>query len=374
MGERPSVAVIGTRGYPSYYGGLETAVRKLAPFLAERGWEVTVHGRAGTTRPDDPARDPRVRTVAVWAMERKSLSNLSSGLASTVRLVRDPPDAALVMSTAVGFWLPLLRLRRIPTVVNTDGIEWERDKWGRLAKAVLFAGAWMTARFGDELVFDAHAIEAYWARRFHRSGHYIPYGGEPHPAPAPPEGLRRGEYILLVARFVPENTVAEFLVAAERLAADHPVVLVGSTGWGGALDDDAARLAASTPAIRWLGHVSDEETLNGLYANAGVYFHGHSVGGTNPSLVQAMASGIPIVARDTVYNREVLGETGVFCDPDPASIESAIRAVMDDPDARSRLGRDNQLRAQTMFTWDGVCGEYERVLRLALSRGRSRPR
>lgn len=367
MGHRPTVAVIGTRGYPSYYGGLETAVRKLAPYLAEHGWDVTVHGRHGTTRDDDPNRDPRVTSVAVWAMERKALSNLSSGLASTLLLLRRPPDVALVMSTAVGFWLPLLRLRGIPTVVNTDGIEWERDKWGRLAKSVLYAGAWMTARFGSDLVFDARAIEKYWNQRFGRAGHYIPYGGEPHPAPPPLEGLRAEEYVLLVARFVPENTVGEFFAAAESLARDHPVVLVGSTGWGGGLDDDAASLARTHPSIRWLGHVADEDTLNGLYANAGVYFHGHSVGGTNPSLVQAMASGTPIVARDTVYNREVLGETGVFCSPDPRSIETAVRAVMDDPDARSRMGRDNQLRAQSFFTWEAVCSAYEDVLRGALT-------
>jgi len=168
---------------------------------------------------------------------------------------------------------------------------------------------------------------------------------------------------------VPENTVAEFLEAARSIAGDHPVVLVGSTGWGGGLDDDAASLARTHPSIRWLGHVADEATLNGLYANAGVYFHGHSVGGTNPSLVQAMASGAPIVARDTVYNREVLGETGLYCSPDPQSIETAIRSVMEDPDARSRMGRDNQLRAQSYFTWEAVCSAYEDVLRDALTGG-----
>ena len=368
MAHAPSVVVVGTRGYPSYYGGLETAVRKLAPYLVEHGWDVTVHGRRDGTRDDDPNRETRVHSVPVWALESKSLSNLSSGLASTLKMLRDPPDVALVMSTAIGFWLPLLKLRGIPTVVNTDGIEWERDKWGRLAKSVLLAGAWMTARFGDELVFDARAIERYWNERFHREGHYIPYGGESLPPPAPFDGLTARGYVLLVARFVPENTVSEFLAAADRLAGDFDVVLVGSTGWGGGLDDDAAHLAAAHPRVHWLGHVSDEETLNGLYANAAVYFHGHSVGGTNPSLVQAMASGTPIVARDTVYNREVLGDTGVYCTPDPESIEAVVRHVMSDPDARSRMGRDNQLRAQSHFTWATVCADYEAVLRLTLDR------
>lgn len=366
------VAIIGTRGYPSYYGGLETAVRRLAPFLADRGWDVTVHGRRDGIRQDDPGRDPRVHSVPVWALESKSLSNLSSGLASALALLRRPPDIALVMSTAIGFWLPLLKLRRIPTVANTDGIEWERDKWGRLAKAVLFAGAWLTARFADALVFDARAIEQYWQRRFHRDGWYIPYGGEPLTEPPIPPGLEPHRYILLVARFVPENTVAEFLQAAERLAADYPVVLVGSTGWGGELDDIAAHLQAAHSNVHWLGHIADERTLNGLYANAAVYFHGHSVGGTNPSLVQAMASGTPIVARDTVYNREVLGESGVYCEPDPASIERAIRRVLEDPDALSRMGRDNQLRAQTHFTWERVCADYEQVLLTTLQRSRPR--
>ena len=102
MAHAPTVAVVGTRGYPSYYGGLETAVRKLAPYLVERGWEVTVHGRRDGTRDDDPGRDGRVNSVPVWALESKSLSNLSSGLASTLRLLREPPDVALVMSTAIG--------------------------------------------------------------------------------------------------------------------------------------------------------------------------------------------------------------------------------------------------------------------------------
>lgn len=367
-----SVTVIGTRGYPSYYGGLETAVRKLAPHLASHGWDVTVHGRRGGTRDDDPNRDTRVHSVPVWALESKSLSNLSSGFASTMLLLREPPDVALVMSTAIGFWLPLLRLRGIPTVANTDGIEWERDKWGRLAKFVLLSGARLTARFADALVFDARAIERYWQEHFHREGWYIPYGGEPLAEPPLPEGLTAHSFVLLVARFVPENTVAEFLRAAEHLADDYPVVLVGSTGWGGELDDAAARLQSSHPGVRWLGHIADEETLNGLYANAAVYFHGHSVGGTNPSLVQAMASGTPIVARDTVYNREVLGETGVFCEPTPEAIERAIRAVMGDPDARSRMGRDNQLRAQSHFTWEQVCADYEQVLLTTLRGSRRR--
>ena len=130
----PSVAIIGTRGYPSYYGGFETAVRNLAPYLADRGWAVTVYGRPGATKLDDSTRDGRVRVIETWGIETKSLSTLTFGMTAALHAAREKPDVALVMNCANGYWLPLLRRAGIPTVMNVDGIEWDRAKWGRLAK------------------------------------------------------------------------------------------------------------------------------------------------------------------------------------------------------------------------------------------------
>ncbi|MDN5557827.1 MAG: glycosyltransferase [Ruaniaceae bacterium] len=357
----PRVAITGTRGYPAYYGGLETAVRKIAPFLAEHGWDVTVHSRPGFS-PEHG--DLRVHNKPVWALESRSLSNLSSGLASTLSLLRDPPDVALVMSTASGFWLPLLKLRGIPSVVNTDGIEWERDKWGALAKRVLHAGAWMTGKFGTHLVFDAEAIKDYWGTHFKRSGTFIPYGGDDVVDLTLPEGIEPGTFVLMVARLVPENTVYEFFDAVPQLAQRAPIVLVGSTGWGGDLDERAANLAATHPNVTWLGHVADETLLDSLYANCVVYFHGHSVGGTNPSLVQAMAAGAPTVARDTVYSREVLGPDAPLVTP--SEITTTIEALLDDPERRALLSAANIERAHERYDWTDVCQRYEDVLRLVL--------
>ena len=104
----PSVAVLGTRGYPSYYSGFETAVRKLAPYLASTGWDVTVYGRPGATRPDDPERDTRIVTRVTRGLETKSASTLSYGLTSVLDAAAHRPDAALVMNVANGYYLPLL--------------------------------------------------------------------------------------------------------------------------------------------------------------------------------------------------------------------------------------------------------------------------
>lgn len=357
-----SVAIIGTRGYPSYYGGFETAVRKLAPYLADHGWDVTVYGRAGSTKPDDPARDARVRSRLTRGLQTKSLSTLSYGLTAAVDSFRQRPDVALVMNVANGFFLPILKSRQIPTVVNVDGIEWERDKWSAIGKAVFHAGARWTARYADRIIYDAKEIGRRWDNEFGVSGDFIPYGGDvPDSLPVEP-GLKSGQYVLVVARFVPENTLPEFIAAADTLAERFDVVFVGSAGYGGLLDEQVQALADRSPRVRWFGHIADDKRLLALWQHAGAYFHGHSVGGTNPALVQAMAAGAPIVARDTVYNREVLGETGVFTAPRPEAIVQTVATLLQSPENQSRYSRLAQQRAREHYSWDGVCAAYEASL------------
>ncbi|MDF3308853.1 DUF1972 domain-containing protein [Rhodococcus sp. T2V] len=363
---RRSVAIIGTRGYPSYYGGFETLIRRLAPCLVEKGWDVTVYSRPGATVPADPARDRRVVVRNTIGFESRSLSTLSYGLTSCLDAAVKKPDVALVLNVANGFWLPALKSRGIPTVVNVDGIEWERAKWGKGARKVFRTGASLTARYATRLVVDSLEIKRRWENDFHREGDFIPYGGD-FVAPLPPvEGLTPKKYVLMVARFVPENTVVEFFEAAEVLSRDRDVVIVGSSGYGGELDEQVRALAHRNERITWMGHVSDDRKLFSLWQNAGAYFHGHSVGGTNPALVQAMACQAPIVARDTVYNREVLGDAGRFVAAEPSEIVTTVMDVIADS-AGQQVMRDRALqRAYDYYTWEDVCQRYEESLLAAI--------
>lgn len=360
---RPSVAIIGTRGYPSYYGGFETLIRNLAPELANMGWDVTVYGRRGGTRPDDSGADPRVTARETRGLETRNFSTLSYGLSSAIDAGARRPDVALVMNVANGYVLPILKARRIPTLVNVDGLEWERDKWSPLAKRVFRLGARCTARWASGLVFDAQAIATYWDQTFGATGTYIPYGGDVPPPLAVPEGLSHRGYVLMVARFVPENSVNEFFQAVPSIAAQHPVVIVGSSGYGGELDNVARSLATKYESVKWLGHVSDDPLLLSLWQHAGVYFHGHSVGGTNPALVQAMAARSPILARDTVYNREVLGQAGKFVSADPEAIAREVLQLMDHRSELDEICIANARRAEDRYSWKQVCNDYERALR-----------
>ncbi|MDQ0000839.1 glycosyltransferase involved in cell wall biosynthesis [Pseudarthrobacter sulfonivorans] len=326
---------------------------------------MTVYGRKGSTKTGDSQRDMRVRSVNTLGLDNKSLSTLTFGLTSVIHAVIYKPDVALVMNVANGFWLPLLRLRGIPSVVNVDGIEWERAKWGRLAKFVFKLGAKMTAKFATALISDSEEIRRRWCSEFHRDSVFIPYGGEfPDVLPVV-DGLRSGGYALMVARFVPENTVAEFFAACESLAKDFPVVIVGSSGYGGDLEVAAGELVRKYPNVSWLGHVSDDAKLMSLWQHAGAYFHGHSVGGTNPALVQAMACGAPVVARQTAYNLEVLGRSDFQVSPEPAKLESGLRRMLSNPEEREESKAFNRNRAWSHYNWPGVCQAYEQTIGLS---------
>jgi glycosyltransferase involved in cell wall biosynthesis len=267
------------------------------------------------------------------------------------------------MNVANGYFLPLLKARGIPTLVNVDGLEWERAKWSPLAKRVFLAGAKCTAKWATQLVFDSRAIETYWQHTFGVQGIFIPYGGDVPPPLPVPEGLTHRGYVLIVARFVPENSVPEFFEAIPAIATKHPVVIVGSTGYGGELDDAARRLAACHSSVTWLGHVTNDPLLLALWQHAGVYFHGHSVGGTNPALVQAMAAGAPILARDTVYNREVLGSAGRFVAADPDAIARVVAQLMDGQTELDEVCQANVRRAEQHYSWKKICNDYEHALR-----------
>ncbi len=360
----PSVAIIGTRGYPSFYGGFETAIRKIAPYLADQGWDVTVYGRRGALQSAPHDFDTRIINRVTLGLETKSLSTLSYGLTASLDAAARRPDVALVMNVANGYFLPLLRARGIPTLVNVDGIEWKRAKWSPLAKRVFRMGAKGTARWATRLIFDARAIESNWKNDFDVEGTFIPYGGDTSEALPLPEGMKRRKYVLLVARFVPENSVPEFFAAVPHISARYPVVIVGSSGYGDDLDDAARRLSDDNPAVTWLGHVNNDRLLHALWQHAGVYFHGHSVGGTNPALVQAMALGAPVVARDTLYNREVLGtSSNLFVSANAEAIATAVLQMMDDEATLERASGENCKRAQDFYSWAQVCEGYEGALR-----------
>jgi glycosyltransferase involved in cell wall biosynthesis len=358
-------AILGSRGFPSTYGGYETLVRYLARYLVQAGHEVTVYCRAR----DEGRRiwvTESVRCIATLGYDSKSFSTLTFGMTATLDATYRRFDSILVLNIANGFWFPALRVARTPFAVNTDGIEWERGKWSRFGRATFRAGASLTARYADALVCDSIAIGEIWKEMSGRDSTFIPYGApvlsDIGRARLTAAGLGDKPYVLVVARLAPENNVDLTLDALDLLGDDAPhAVIVGSANFDSSIE---VRLRAmqSQGRITWLGHVDDQHLLAELWANSAVYVHGHSVGGTNPALLQALGAGAPTLALDTPFNAEVLPHLEQRFPRDARVLADRIKAVSASQSVRADLSNRGRAIVRDRYSWDDVCRRYTDLL------------
>ncbi|WP_226362264.1 DUF1972 domain-containing protein [Pseudonocardia sp. ICBG1142] len=354
------IAMIGTRGVPARYGGFETAVEEIGTRLVRAGHTVTVYCR-GEDRSPTYRGMQRVRLPSV---RRSSIETLSHTAVSVAHLLRHRADVALVFNAANAPLLPLIRAARIPVAVHVDGLEWKRAKWSGNGARYYRAVEKVAVGLADALIADAAAIAAYYRRRHAADSVVLTYGApiiESADAGRLAElGLRPGGFHLVVARMEPENHVDVVVAGYLASRANKPLVVVGSVPYPSSHERHVRDLAGSDPRVRLLGSLWDQELLNSLYAGAASYLHGHSVGGTNPSLLRAMGAGAPVVAWDIEFNREVLAETGRwFASPD--SLAREVEAVEADPVAAARRGADARRRARTVYDWDDVAEGYAQL-------------
>lgn len=358
------IALIGTRGIPAAYGGFETAVEEVGRRLVDRGHRVLVYGREAGTSGNEYL---GMRRVTLPAVRQKALETLSHTALSTAHAVtKARPDAAFVFNAANSPFLPLLRSRRIPVALHMDGLEWRRSKWGGRGKAYYRWAEEFGVRTADAIIADAPGISDYYRHQFDVPSELIRYGA-PLLDQAPLDGigelgLEPGGYHLVVARFEPENHVREIVEGYAASSATKPLVVVGSAPYAAEYTAAIDALAAADSRIRLLGGVYDQDLLDALYHHAFTYLHGHSVGGTNPSLLRAMGAGTAVIAFDVTFNREVLDEQGWYF-ADPAMVSSALEAAESDPRGVDAVARTLRARAAEAFSWDDVADAYEQLAR-----------
>lgn len=352
--------MIGTRGVPAQYGGFETAVEEIGCRLAAEGHRVTVYCR----NPEQSfTRHLGMDLVNLPALRKRSLETLSHTGLSVAHAMHHRPDAAVLFNAGNAPYIPFLKARGIPTAVHVDGLEWKRAKWrGAGARYYRWAERY-AAHSGLPLIADAHGIADHLRDSYGADSHVIPYG-----APILDPGTDRlgelyltpGSYHLVVARLEPENHVDTIVRGYAAAETRHPLVVVGSAPYG---DSHIAeiRAAAVDSDTRFVGAVWDQELLNQLYAGALSYLHGHSVGGTNPSLLRALGCGAPVTAFDVNFNREVTAGHARFFDG-PDSVTSAIRADDQDPMSATRRGEAGRDHAAATYRWDDVAERYLALL------------
>lgn len=376
------IALVGTRGVPAQYGGFETAVEEVGKRLAARGHLVTVYCRrakpaskpagkrgakATEAASNAPPRYLGMELVHLPALRNKQLETLSNTALASIHLAaKHRQDVAIVFNAANAPFLPIFRFRGVPAATHVDGLEWQRAKWGGAGRRYYRVAETLAARWSDALIADAQGIADYYRSEFGAGSDLIRYGAPILVDPASDKlaelDLEPGNYHLVVARFEPENHVDLAVEGYLRSTARRPLVVVGSAPYAGQYIEHIKSLAATDDRVRLLGAIWDQDQLDQLYAHALTYVHGHSVGGTNPSLLRAIGAATAVIAYDVTFNREVLGADGRFF-TDPEGVATAIDAAEADPADATARGRRLQQVAGTTYRWDDVADEYEALCR-----------
>ncbi|RBY94247.1 glycosyl transferase [Blastococcus sp. TBT05-19] len=355
------IAMVGTRGVPARYGGFETAVEEVGRRLADRGHRVTVYCRTAPGQ-ERPARHLGMDLVHLPAARKRSLETLSHSALSVGHLLTHRADAAFVFNAANSPLLPALRAARIPVATHVDGLEWKRAKWGPVGQRYYRVAEALAVRWSDALIADAQGIADYYRSEFGVPTTLLTYGApviSPGTGKLAELGLTPGGYHLAVARFEPENHVDVIVDGYRRSGATKPLVVVGSAPYSDAYTARVHGLADDR--VRFLGGVWDQDQLDQLYAHAYTYLHGHSVGGTNPSLLRAIGAGTAVLAYDVDFNREVIEDSGRFFGS-PADVAALVDAAEADPEQVRRSG----VRARELakgYDWDDVAAGYEQLAR-----------
>lgn len=368
------IAMIGTRGVPARYGGFETAVEEVGRRLVERGHTVRVYTRRS---PGDVSLGTYLGmdVVTLPALRSRHLETLSHTGLSILHLLWRRCDAAFVFNAANAFWLPLVRIGRCPVATHVDGLEWRRGKWGVVGRRYYRVAEREAIRWSDALIADAQGISEYYQEEFGASMELISYGapvlGDTGARRLAQIGIEPGKYHLVVARFEPENHVEMIVRAYVASAARHPLVVVGSAPYADEYTRRVHAAAGGHPRVRFEGAVWDQALLDEMYANALTYVHGHSVGGTNPSLLRAIGAGTATIAFEVSFNREVLLSNGHYFATE-ADLTAALEASERDPEETARRGEELRRRARD-YDWHEVADGYERLARLLVARATPGP-
>ncbi len=355
------IALIGTRGVPARYGGFETCVEQVGLRLVKAGHDVVVYCRITDSDAPQPREYEGMELVHLPATRKKSLETLSHTALSVRHVLRHRVDAVIMFNSANAVFLPLLRARGIPVATHVDGLEWKRSKWQGLGRRYYRMAESLAVRWSDALIADAQGIADYYAAEFDAATELIAYGApvvlDDRPELLAQVGVQPRGYHLAVARFEPENHVDVIVDGYRRSGAKLPLVVVGSAPYA---DEHTAKIhSLGDDRVIFLGGVWDQDLLDQLYANCVTYLHGHSVGGTNPSLLRAIGAGAATIAYDVNFNHEVVGESATYFRT-AAEVTAEIEAAeADDADLRWRryLARDIALG----YDWDDVAERYERL-------------
>lgn len=362
-----SIAILGTRGIPNRYGGFEQFAEHVSVGLVSMGYDVIVYNP--DFHPFKEASYQGVKIVHKWCPESKI--GAAAHIIYDFLCLRDAVNRQVDVVLELGYQSSALSMlvcsfKRARVITNMDGMEWQRQKWSPMVKRFTRWAEKVGVARSHALVADNLGIQDYLMSTYRRESVMIPYGAEvfddPDISVLSSYSLTAFGYYILIARMEPENNVETVLDGYIESGSAKPFIVVGNvaSAYGKFL---IQKYSDST--IRFVGGIYDIGILNNLRYFAHGYFHGHSVGGTNPSLLEAMASHAMIVAHNNIFNRSVLGTDAYYFESSKDIAEMLVdRGVFDG--VRQQFIQNNLDKIRNIYRWDLIVQQYadlfERVI------------
>jgi glycosyltransferase involved in cell wall biosynthesis len=357
------IAMIGLKALPPAYSGFETAADEIARRLVALGHEVVVYNRAGLSTYEGNDYEG-VRLVTLPTINSKNLSSITHAFLCTLHVLFNRVDVVHYFTTGTTLFAPLPRFAGMKTVCSVDGTDWQRQKWGFLARLYLRISERLAVLLCNELIGDSADVVRYYWRKYGVEPVLSTYGIRERTTVGRKWlerfGLREGDYVLFVGRLVPENNVHVLISAYERIASDKKLVIVGDDPWG-------KRYVRSLRGTRdqriiFTGGVYGEG-YEELQQNAYLFVLPDEVGGTHPSLVEAMGFGNCVLVNDTPSNLEVVAEAGFSYrgSEGDRDLERQLRKLLSDPALVQEYRKKARKHAMQTYRWDHVVAEHERL-------------
>jgi glycosyltransferase involved in cell wall biosynthesis len=362
-----NVAILGTRGIPASYSGFETAVEQITSRLTTRGHRVTVYCRPHVV-------DPNVREwkgaqlVHLPTVRNKYLDTFVHTFLSSIHAAGRKPDVALFFIAGNSPLCLVTRMAGIPTVINVDGLDSDRRKWNRVAKAYLRAAERLSPRMATRAITDSHAVAHIYERRYGREIGVVPYGAEipdqTRSGALDALGLEPRRYVLFVGRLEPENNPHLLVEAWARIPTEKTrgmkLVVVGGAPYASEYINRVRR--AADPRVLFPGYVFGPGYWE-LQQNAYLFCAPTEVGGTHPVILESLAAGNCVLVNDYRPNAETVAEAGVYFSGSEGVPDLArqLERLISEPETVARY-RELALERAKLYSWDAVASAYEQLL------------
>ncbi len=354
------LAIIGTRGIPNQYGGFEQFADELSQGLVKRGHEITVYCSGNHSYQESQyngvnlihKKDPenKIGTTGQFIYDLNCIWDAKS---------KDFDIIYLLGYTSSSIWQKILNGSNSVVITNMDGLEWKRSKYSKPVQRFLQFAERLAVKYSDFLVADSIGIQTYLKNKYSVDSTYHPYGSyvfsNPNIDSLEAMSLKPYLYDVLIARFEPENNIEMVLNAFADSKVNRDLILVGNyshTSFGQRMYDEYS----ADNRIKFVGAIYDQELLNNVRYYSNLYYHGHSVGGTNPSLLEALGSSALICYHDNEFNKTIVGDDGFSF----SSVDELV-GIIERVDKKANLDmlEANLNKVKDIYEWEKIIEDYE---------------